>query len=300
MSAKIQFHKTIYFFWKIFRPSIFNLFKFIFANNINSFYNNTLWPTPCKNWLNMGYWKHATDYPTAASSLAMLLTEQGEFQSKDSILDVGNGYGEQNIQWAKKYGATITALNINPHQVEIGNQRVEECGLKQKISIQQGSASHLPFLDDRFTKVVALESAFHFNTREGFFHEAHRVLKPGGLLCMADIIFKNGNESSDIMTNTLQILMRKKSCIPEDNVYNQEVYISKCSAAGFTDIKILSIKKYVFPGWVRCLEMTANNKKDIFIGLLPEDELENHYGITHYKNILGIDDYIIVIARKAG
>src|SRR5262249_8501777 len=121
-------------------------------------------------WLNLGYWKSARTYPEAATAMACLLADAAQLGPNDELLDVGFGFAEQDFLWLQKYGVKrITGLNITPMHVERANQRAKERKLDHKVDLRIGSATEMPFPDNSFDKVTALESAFHFNTREKFF-----------------------------------------------------------------------------------------------------------------------------------
>src|SRR6185436_7496411 len=99
------------------------------------------------------------------------------------------GFAEQDFLWLERYGVKkIAGLNITTMHVERAQARVKERGLEERMDLRLGSATQAPFEVGSFDAVTALECAFHFDTREKFFDEAHRVLRPGGWLATADVL----------------------------------------------------------------------------------------------------------------
>ncbi|MGB3292776.1 MAG: methyltransferase domain-containing protein [Phormidesmis sp.] len=100
-----------------------------------------------------------------------------------TLLDVGCGIGGSSRVLAKDYGFEVTAVTISPSQVERATQ-LTPVGVSAKFVVDDAMA--LSFPDESFDVVWSVEAGPHMPDKAVFAKELLRVLKPGGLLVVAD------------------------------------------------------------------------------------------------------------------
>lgn len=206
-------------------------------------------PTAHGLYLNLGYWPQAKTLDEACEALAALVADTAGMQEEDIVLDAGFGFADQDIYWARTYRPRqIIGLNITLSQVELARRRVADLGLAGRIDLRVGSATQMPLAAGSVDKVVALESAFHFDTRERFFAEAYRVLRPGGRLVTADILPMP--RAPGVLARAAQRWTWRQAAgkflIPEANAYGCEEYAERLAWAGFTAAEVVSIREQVY------------------------------------------------------
>jgi MPBQ/MSBQ methyltransferase len=100
-----------------------------------------------------------------------------------TVLDVGCGIGGSSRVLAKDYGFAVTGVTISPQQVKRAQELTPE-GVSAEFKV--GDALALSFPDASFDVVWSVEAGPHMPDKAQFARELLRVLKPGGILVVAD------------------------------------------------------------------------------------------------------------------
>ncbi len=100
-----------------------------------------------------------------------------------TVLDVGCGIGGSSRILAREYGFNVTGITISPQQVNRARQLTPD-GLSVQFAVDDAMA--LSFPDASFDIVWSIEAGPHMPDKAIFAKELMRVLKPGGVLVVAD------------------------------------------------------------------------------------------------------------------
>jgi SAM-dependent methyltransferase len=196
-------------------------------------------------YLNLGYWDEAENPDDAGDALAEQLGLAAGILEGETVLDVGFGFGDQDEYWLRRFRpARVIGLNVTPLHVEAARARFPDA----RLDFRRGSATEMELADASVDRVTALECAFHFATREDFFREAFRVLRPGGRLATTDLLPRSVRPAlaARLAATALQALFQ----VPRQNWYGMEAYGSKLEAAGFVDVDVRSIRaRVIAPFW---------------------------------------------------
>ncbi len=100
-----------------------------------------------------------------------------------TLLDVGCGIGGSSRILAEAYGFSVIGVTISPQQVRRA-QQLTPPGLDAQFQVDDAMA--LSFPDASFDVVWSIEAGPHMPDKDLFARELMRVLKPGGILVVAD------------------------------------------------------------------------------------------------------------------
>lgn len=99
------------------------------------------------------------------------------------VLDLGCGEGTCSRELVRR-GARVTGIDGSARLIEVARQRATAADLDIEYRCVNASALD-GIASDSFDVIVASMSLMNVEDYEGAMREAHRVLKPGGDLCMS-------------------------------------------------------------------------------------------------------------------
>jgi len=99
---------------------------------------------------------------------------------QSTVLDVGCGVGYTPVYLARRFGCTVTGIDLYEAMVERARDRVRREGLEGRVEVRQGDMMDLPFDAGQFDAVMAESVVAFAPDKARALSEFARVLVPGG------------------------------------------------------------------------------------------------------------------------
>ncbi len=108
---------------------------------------------------------------------------------RNPILDAGTGTAQIPIELCKQSPtAHVTAIDLAEHMLRVARDNVGRAGLADRIRLQCCDAKALPFPDGTFATVISNSIVHHIPDPASVLGEMVRVLMPGGILFIRDLL----------------------------------------------------------------------------------------------------------------
>ena len=117
-----------------------------------------------------------------------LMAKRWELTQVETILDVGCGIGHWGQLLAPFLSSKMHMIGIDPEElwIEKATERAQQKGLASRTTYQIGTAEVIPFPDHSFDMVTCQTVLVHVKDATVALNEMLRVLKPGGLIAVAE------------------------------------------------------------------------------------------------------------------
>jgi len=143
--------------------------------------------------MHYGYWTGPdddSDFEQAGARLTDMIIERVAAKPGDRVLDLGCGPGKPGVRLARASGAELIGISISTEDVRLANERARAEGLHDRARFQHANMMALPFEDNSFDHVMAIESIVHIPDRAQVLTEVARVLRPGGRVVLTDFVVR--------------------------------------------------------------------------------------------------------------
>jgi microcystin synthetase protein McyJ len=210
---------------------------------------------PQSSWGNLGYWPTASTFPEAGQALAKLVGNTAQLTTSDRLLDLGFGCGDQLSVWLEHFGIkSVFGLNPSTSQFHLAQQKLAPYVTAKRLQLECSQAETITNRNDSFDAVIALDAAYHFDTRFDVLAAAYQRLVPGGRLVFTDILTSANSAGCPLWLKKIFAY----GDLPEANLISETQLHQQLASLGFGEITITDITANVMGGMQHFLEQFLN------------------------------------------
>jgi SAM-dependent methyltransferase len=161
-----------------------------------------------------------------------------ELKPGETVLDLGSGGGIDVLLSAKRVGPTGKAygLDMTDDMLSLARENQRQAGV-ENVEFLQGEMENIP-LPDNSVDVVISNCVINLSAdKDRVLREAFRVLKPGGRFAVSDVVVRG-----EVPEEVRKSMLLWAGCIA--GALDEQEYISKLAAAGFTGISVEPTRVY--------------------------------------------------------
>lgn len=111
-----------------------------------------------------------------------------------AVLDIGSGLGGPARTVAETVGCAVTGIDLTPSFCAAATELSRWTGLDALTSFRVADATALPFPDATYDAAMSIHVTMNIPDKAAVYAEAHRVLEPGGLFALYDIMQGEGGD----------------------------------------------------------------------------------------------------------
>ena len=191
-----------------------------------------------------GLWKAGTWWPfpisRAQRAMEEKLYQRLNLKEGSKVLDAGAGSGVVASYMAQNHGLYVTGVDVTTVHVRDAQKVIQERGLQDKVSVEQGDYHDLSkFSDASFDGIYTMETFVHADDPIKVLSNFHRLLKPNGVVVLHEADFGFDSE-------LLQEVLRLSHC---ENTLKEGSYEEMLQKTGFKDITVDDLTDNVLPLW---------------------------------------------------
>jgi SAM-dependent methyltransferase len=131
------------------------------------------------------------DFHTGSRATTERLATLAGITGAERVLDVGCGLGGP-ARYLAGLGCTVTGVDLTPELLELGRELTARTGLTDRVDLQEGDGTDLPFADASFDVAWTQHVAMNIADKPRLYGEMRRVLVNGGRLAFFDVVEGDG------------------------------------------------------------------------------------------------------------